>query len=205
MPGWTALPDSDMDPNVGLHDSVAAVEWTHQYIARFGGDPKQITVMGESAGGAIINLMLTGNGGKGGMPFQQVCLGLAISILPCLMSMLIAVLQAFISSPAMPPRRNATSRRAKLYEDVLAATNCTSVECLRCISESDLLAANYYLVAEVYSNGGGGNLGPGIGFGPVTDGDYVPDIPSILFEQGRYHKSVKSLIVGMMAEEVRFT
>lgn len=92
MPGWTALSDSDMDPNVGLYDSVAAVEWTHQYIARFSGDPKQIPVMGESAGGAIINLMLTGNGGKGGIPFQQVCLRLAISILSYLMSMLIVVL-----------------------------------------------------------------------------------------------------------------
>lgn len=205
MPGWTALPNSDMDPNVGLHDAVTAVEWTHKYIARFGGDPKQITVMGESASGAIINLMLTGNGGKGELPFQQVCLRPTMSILPYLMSTLIAVLQAFISSPAMPPRRNATSRRAKLYEDVLAATNCTSVECLRCLSESDLLAANYHLLAEVYSNGGGGDFGPGIGFGPVTDGDYVPDIPAILVDQGRYHKSVKSLIVGSMAEEVRFT
>lgn len=64
------------------------------------------------------------------------------------------------------------------------------------------MAANYHLVAEVYSNGGGGDFGPGIGFGPVTDGDYVPDVPAILFDQGRYHKSVRSLIVGTMAEEV---
>lgn len=85
MPGWTALPDSDMDPNVGLHDAVAAVEWTHKYISLFGGDPNQITVMGESAGGAIINLMLTGNGGRGKLPFQQVCLRLASSIFPYLM------------------------------------------------------------------------------------------------------------------------
>lgn len=62
-----------MDPNVGLHDAFTAVEWTNKYIARFGGNPEQITVMGESAGGAIINLMLTGNGGKGYLPFQQVC------------------------------------------------------------------------------------------------------------------------------------
>jgi carboxylesterase type B len=62
-----------VDPNVGLQDAVTAVEWTNKYIARFGGDPRQITVMGESAGGAIVNLMLTGNGGEGDLPFQQVC------------------------------------------------------------------------------------------------------------------------------------
>lgn len=118
--------------------------------------------------------------------------------------MLIPAMQAFISSPAIPPRRNCTSRRTRLYEDVLAATNCTSVECLRGVSESDLLAANYYLVSDVPSTGGGGNFGPGIGFGPVVDGDYIPDIPGILLEQGQYHKSIKSLIVGNMAEEVSF-
>lgn len=72
MPGWSALPGPDMDHNVGLHDTATAVEWTHKYIARFGGDLKQITFMGESAGGALINLMLTGNGGKGYLHFQQV-------------------------------------------------------------------------------------------------------------------------------------
>lgn len=76
------------------------------------------------------------------------------------------------------------------------------MDCLRPLSEPDLLATNYHLVAEVYSNGGDGDFGPGIGFGPVADGDYIPDVPVILFDQGRYHKSVKSLIVEIMAEEV---
>lgn len=116
-----------------------------------------------------------------------------------------SILQAFISSPAIPPRRHAISRRTQLYEDVLAATNCTTVKCLRALSESDLLAVNNYLVSVVPSTGGGGNFGPGIGFGPVVDGDYIPDLPGILLEEGRYHKSIKSLIVGNMAEEVQFS
>ena len=45
--------------------------------------------------------------------------------------------------------------------------------------------------------------GPGIGFSPVVDGGYVPDLPGILFSQGRYHKEVKDLIVGTMENEVR--
>lgn len=72
MPGWTASPEEDMDANVGVHDTVAAVEWTKKYISLFGGDPAQITVMGESAGAGIVNVMVTGNGGKGDCPFQQV-------------------------------------------------------------------------------------------------------------------------------------
>lgn len=72
MPGWTASPEEGMDANVGLHDAVAAVEWTKKYISLFGGDPSQITVMGQSAGAGIMNLMITGEGGRGDCPFQQV-------------------------------------------------------------------------------------------------------------------------------------
>jgi carboxylesterase type B len=72
MPGWTSVPGLDMDDNVGMHDCLAAAEWTSKYIHKFGGDPNRITVMGQSAGGGIINLLTTLKGGKGTLPFQQV-------------------------------------------------------------------------------------------------------------------------------------
>jgi len=74
MPGWTSVPDLDMDANVGLHDCVAAAEWTSRYIDRFGGDPGRVTVVGQSAGAGMIGLMTTLDGGRGELPFQQVLL-----------------------------------------------------------------------------------------------------------------------------------
>jgi len=68
--GWSSAVDEDMDANVGLHDGIAAVEWTNKYISRFGGDPDNITVMGESAGGTMIALMLVAEGLE--LPFQKV-------------------------------------------------------------------------------------------------------------------------------------
>ncbi|MFJ4996726.1 carboxylesterase/lipase family protein [Microbacterium sp. NPDC088619] len=50
--GFSVLDDAPR--NLGLQDAAAGLAWVHSEIASFGGDAGQITVMGESAGGAIV-------------------------------------------------------------------------------------------------------------------------------------------------------
>jgi len=55
----------DKSSNFGTLDIIAALKWTQENIAKFGGDPNNVTIFGESAGGHNVLSLLVSKEAKG--------------------------------------------------------------------------------------------------------------------------------------------
>ncbi len=64
--GFFAYPGLDGDSgNFGLMDQIAALRWVQENIAQAGGDPKNVTIFGESAGAMSIYLLMSSPPARG--------------------------------------------------------------------------------------------------------------------------------------------
>ncbi|SIR67175.1 carboxylesterase/lipase family protein [Williamsia sterculiae] len=148
-----------LDSNLGLRDQVAALEWVRANIAAFGGDPDNVTVFGESAGGNAVTTLLATPAAAG--LFHQ------------------AIAES--SAPALTLARAQAKAFAYEYVELLLAETGGSDagEALRTATVRQIGAASTALSENI------GRRTPGIQpFGPVVDGDYLPIDPLTAAREG---------------------
>jgi para-nitrobenzyl esterase len=149
---------------VGIQDLVLALEWVRDNIANFGGDPGNVTIMGQSGGGAKVSILMSMDPAKGLFHKASIQSGPGL----------------------MVGRRDTAAAAAKALLDKLGVRR-GDIGSLQALPAQTIIAAAYEAEAE----GGavprvpGMTRPPGFAYGPIIDGrvitrdPFTPDAPEV--------------------------
>ncbi|MFF4239646.1 carboxylesterase/lipase family protein [Actinomadura geliboluensis] len=167
--------------NYALRDQQAALRWVRRNIARFGGDPGNVTIYGASAGGSSVCANTASPAAKG--LFQK---GIAQSGEYNSLRGVDVQWQAQDCKAVLPSEREAQRAGARFAD----ALGCSDIACLRALPVAKLL--------EQAGEGIGADVGTQ---GPVVDGEILPMSPGQALAEGKVNDV--TLMHGVDRDEVQ--
>ncbi|XP_007523705.2 LOW QUALITY PROTEIN: cholinesterase [Erinaceus europaeus] len=161
--------------NMGLFDQQLALEWVQNNIAAFGGNPKSVTLFGESAGAASVSLHLLS-------PRSQPLFTRAI-----LQSGSCNAPWAVISS-------NEAKNRTLALAKSIGCSSENENETIRCLRNKE---PQKIILNEPFAVPYATLLS--VNFGPTVDGDFLTELPDTLLQLGQFKKT--QILVGVNKDE----
>ncbi|VDM48630.1 unnamed protein product [Toxocara canis] len=162
--------------NLAFHDMIAALQWVHDEISNFGGNPNRVTLMGHSGGATAVQLLSL----CPRVPYRFFQQGISLSS---------ADLYRKNLSNSMTME---IAYRVKCAERSVAYESEAVVECLRQKTASELLRHQKSLTDADYFD---------LMFGPEPDEELFPaDIPVLLPRQNR-----RRMLLGITKHELALT
>ena len=173
--------------NYGLMDQIAALKWVRDNIGRFGGDPGNVTIFGQSAGAVDVNVLTTSPLAKG--LFQR---GIAesgtVTRNPDDATLGMTALGAVMKVKDGPVTYSDAAALAEAEKNGEELMHRLNLKAMRSLPAEDLLKA---VAAPRMA------IGPANGV--IVDGWVIPKPPAEIFAKGQEQKV--ALIVGNNSRE----
>jgi len=162
--------------NVGMLDIVAALEWIRDNISNFGGDPDNVTIMGQSGGGAKVCLLTAMPSAKG---LFHKAVALSGNILSGGKKDHSEKLGSYILKEAGLSGSQIDKLQDMPWKDYYTIANKASIKLMKETGVTDLMSLMM------------------LGFSPVADGVYLPKQP---FYSGELSSDVPMIICSTFYE-----